>query len=196
MVGGGVAGLSAALAAADAGYEVVLVEKQAQLGGFLGQMKKKLPNAGTRHRSDFRRSRCQAQRGVRRSAHQGLLLGPDRQDRGSAGNVRRHAGNADWRFRPARRAIILPSGRKPYDTSKLVTMGRRATQRRSPTLKSKRWRPARASFGHQDRKSIQRVLFRSGCAGSRDAAHLPYCSSVCCMTTLKQMEEIRAKTAG
>ena len=29
------------------------------------------------------------------------------------------------------------------------------------------------------------------CAGSRDPDHLPYCSSVCCMDTLKQITYIR-----
>ena len=34
VVGGGISGMTAALAAADAGYEVVIVEKAGQLGGF------------------------------------------------------------------------------------------------------------------------------------------------------------------
>ncbi|MBI4797752.1 MAG: FAD-dependent oxidoreductase, partial [Desulfarculus sp.] len=38
VVGGGVAGLTAALGVADQGYEVVLVEKEAQLGGFGRQL--------------------------------------------------------------------------------------------------------------------------------------------------------------
>jgi quinone-modifying oxidoreductase subunit QmoB len=43
VVGGGVSGLSAALAAADAGYKVTLVEKSAELGGF----QKKVKNIAT-----------------------------------------------------------------------------------------------------------------------------------------------------
>ena len=41
-----------------------------------------------------------------------------------------------------------------------------------------------------DGKPAKRVLFVQ-CAGSREQDHLAYCSSVCCMTTLKQAEYIR-----
>ncbi|MBM3791065.1 MAG: CoB--CoM heterodisulfide reductase iron-sulfur subunit A family protein, partial [Acidobacteria bacterium] len=43
VVGGGAAGLTAALEAASAGYEVVLVEREASLGGFASAMKKRFP---------------------------------------------------------------------------------------------------------------------------------------------------------
>ena len=43
VVGGGIAGISAALDAAAAGYDVVLVEKQPQLGGFMKGLKKAFP---------------------------------------------------------------------------------------------------------------------------------------------------------
>ena len=36
----------------------------------------------------------------------------------------------------------------------------------------------------------QNILFIQ-CAGSRDADHLPYCSNVCCLTSLKQALYIR-----
>ena len=71
VVGGGVTGISAALEAAAAGYEVTLVEKEARLGGFAVTLKKHFPNAppymepsvnGLRIRSKrrciTRRSRC------------------------------------------------------------------------------------------------------------------------------------------
>jgi quinone-modifying oxidoreductase subunit QmoB len=45
VVGGGVAGLTAALEAAAAGAEVVLVEKEAQLGGFVATLKKRFPSS-------------------------------------------------------------------------------------------------------------------------------------------------------
>src|SRR4030065_2185396 len=43
VVGGGIAGMSAALEAAEAGYKVVLVEKEPQLGGFANKLYKKIP---------------------------------------------------------------------------------------------------------------------------------------------------------
>ena len=44
VVGGGLTGLTAALEAAEAGYPVVLVEKQAQLGGFVAALKERFPS--------------------------------------------------------------------------------------------------------------------------------------------------------
>jgi heterodisulfide reductase subunit A len=43
VVGGGVAGIQAALDLADAGYEVVLVEKQSSIGGVMAQLDKTYP---------------------------------------------------------------------------------------------------------------------------------------------------------
>ncbi|VEN72820.1 Heterodisulfide reductase subunit A [Candidatus Desulfarcum epimagneticum] len=43
VIGGGVTGMSAALDAADAGYEVTLVEKTSELGGYSAQCRKNLP---------------------------------------------------------------------------------------------------------------------------------------------------------
>lgn len=43
VVGGGITGMTAALESAKAGYQVVLVEKEAQLGGFANKLYKKVP---------------------------------------------------------------------------------------------------------------------------------------------------------
>jgi quinone-modifying oxidoreductase subunit QmoB len=45
VIGGGIAGISAALDAAKAGYEVTIVEKSAQLGGHANHWRKQLPMA-------------------------------------------------------------------------------------------------------------------------------------------------------
>ena len=43
VIGGGVAGIQAALDLADNGYEVVLVEKQPSIGGIMAQLDKTFP---------------------------------------------------------------------------------------------------------------------------------------------------------
>jgi quinone-modifying oxidoreductase subunit QmoB len=43
VVGGGVTGMTAALEAANAGYEVVLVEKAPALGGFVASLTRRFP---------------------------------------------------------------------------------------------------------------------------------------------------------
>ena len=46
VVGGGVAGIQAALDLADSGYEVILVEKQPSIGGRHGPARQDLPHHG------------------------------------------------------------------------------------------------------------------------------------------------------
>lgn len=45
VIGGGISGMTSALEAANAGYQVVLVEKEARLGGFMNKLYKKVPTA-------------------------------------------------------------------------------------------------------------------------------------------------------
>ena len=45
VIGGGISGLTSALGAADAGYEVVLVEKNPELGGWATKVYKQLPQS-------------------------------------------------------------------------------------------------------------------------------------------------------
>ena len=44
VIGGGITGLTAALAGADAGYEVLIVEKEPLLGGFMATLKRGIPH--------------------------------------------------------------------------------------------------------------------------------------------------------
>jgi len=41
-----------------------------------------------------------------------------------------------------------------------------------------------------DKKEVQSVVFAQ-CAGSRDENHLPYCSGICCLASMKQATYIR-----
>ncbi len=43
VMGGGISGLTAAIEAADAGYEVTIVEKESSLGGYAAKMRKQVP---------------------------------------------------------------------------------------------------------------------------------------------------------
>ena len=45
-----------------------------------------------------------------------------------------------------------------------------------------------------DGRPVESVLFVQ-CAGSRDKDHLPYCSTVCCMATLKHSVYIHEQNA-
>ena len=92
-------------------------------------------------------------------------------------------------------AIVVATGWHPYDATKLDTLGfgaypnvitnvmmERLATRGGPTG-GKILRPS-------DDKPPENIAFVQ-CAGSRDENHLPYCSSVCCMGSLKQVRYIR-----
>ena len=91
-------------------------------------------------------------------------------------------------------AIIWATGWKPYDASKIDNLGveyknvitnmmmERLAAINGPT-NCKVLRPS-------DNREVSRIAFVQ-CAGSRDENHLPYCSYICCMASLKQATYIR-----
>jgi quinone-modifying oxidoreductase subunit QmoB len=190
VVGGGLAGITAALESAEAGYPVVLVEKQAQIGGFVAKLKERFPGHApyTKPSSD----------GIADKVH-AVLYHPQIQVFTSARivkidgqpgmfNVEVESNGSSSSVRVG--AIIQATGWKPYDASKLGHLGYGI----SPDVVTNVEFEEMASSGRMarpsDGKPIQSVLFIQ-CAGSRDKNHLPYCSSVCCMATLKHAGYIR-----
>jgi quinone-modifying oxidoreductase subunit QmoB len=189
VVGGGVTGMSAALAAAETGYEVVLVEKQAQLGGFLREVKKQFPTRApyTEAASDGIAAKASAV-----AAHPRIKLycsSKIAKTEGQPGmfdvTLETPSGTSSERVG----AIILASGWKPYDTAKLAPLGY-GLPNVVTNVELEQMAAGKGIARPSDGKPVQRALFVQ-CAGSREAEHLPYCSSVCCMTTLKQMEYVR-----
>jgi quinone-modifying oxidoreductase subunit QmoA len=92
-------------------------------------------------------------------------------------------------------AVIIATGWRPYDVTKLDNLGagkysnvvtnvmmERLAAVNGPT-EGKILRPS-------DGKEPATVAFAQ-CAGSRDENHLPYCSAVCCMGSLKQARYVR-----
>ncbi|MCK5427089.1 MAG: CoB--CoM heterodisulfide reductase iron-sulfur subunit A family protein [Thermodesulfovibrionia bacterium] len=92
-------------------------------------------------------------------------------------------------------SIVLASGWKPYDAAKIDNLGfgtspniitnvmmERLAAPNGPT-KGKILRPS-------DSKEVKSVAFVQ-CAGSRDENHLPFCSAVCCLASLKQATYVR-----
>lgn len=94
-------------------------------------------------------------------------------------------------------AVIVATGWKPYDAAKIDNLGfgkvpnvitnmmmERLSAVNGPT-KGQLLRPS-------DAKPPAKVAFVQ-CAGSRDENHLPYCSAVCCMASLKHARYVREK---
>jgi quinone-modifying oxidoreductase subunit QmoA len=94
-------------------------------------------------------------------------------------------------------AIVWATGWQPYDAAKIDNLGfgqydniitnmmmERLASPNGPT-KGRILRPS-------DDKAPESVAFVQ-CAGSRDENHLPYCSYICCMASLKQATYVRER---
>ncbi len=189
VVGGGMSGLTAAIEAAETGYDVLLVEKDQALGGWAARLHRRVP---------FREPYAEPQdTGVadlvaRVMAHPKISV--------HLGSTLAETSGAPGRFavKIAQEsgvvhdetvgAIIQASGFTTYDIARLPELGGGlpgvVDQAGLETL-------AKAANGgviqRADGRAVNSVVFVQ-CAGQRDesGAHLPYCSGHCCATSVKQ----------
>jgi len=92
-------------------------------------------------------------------------------------------------------AIVWATGWKPYDATRIDNLGfgqvkNVVTNVMMERLASPTGPTAGKIVRPSDRKEITRIGFVQ-CAGSRDEKHLPYCSAICCMASLKQATYVR-----
>lgn len=191
VVGGGVAGMTAALEAADAGYEVVLVERESSLGGWAGRLWKRTPS-----KSPYAEPQeTGVAELVRRIAAQPLVsvhLGSTVV--ATTGAPGRFAVTIAAQDGPATTqetvgAIVQASGSTPYDIAKLPELGGGSNPHvvDQAGLEALAIKAAGGPIRRADGKAVERVAFVQ-CAGQRDASgrHLSYCSGHCCATSIKQ----------
>jgi quinone-modifying oxidoreductase subunit QmoA len=92
-------------------------------------------------------------------------------------------------------AIIVATGWKPYDATKIDNLHFGQFKNVvTNTMLERIASPNGPSNGEilrpSDNKKVEKVAFVQ-CAGSRDENYLPFCSSVCCLASLKQATYIR-----
>jgi quinone-modifying oxidoreductase subunit QmoA len=91
-------------------------------------------------------------------------------------------------------AIIWATGWKPYDASKIDNLGFQyqnvITNMMMERIASLNGPTGGRVVRPSDNKKISKIAFVQ-CAGSRDENHLPYCSYICCMASLKQATYVR-----
>jgi quinone-modifying oxidoreductase subunit QmoA len=94
-------------------------------------------------------------------------------------------------------SIVLATGWKPYDANKLSILGYAEHRDVVSNVQLERLaavdgptcgRVVRPSDGRE----AKRVAFVQ-CAGSRDVNHLAYCSSICCLSSIKEATYVRAQ---
>ncbi len=194
VVGGGISGLTAALESAHAGYETVLVERQAQLGGWAAQLVKRVPS---------RQPYADPQdTGV---AELVTLVTKNPMIKVYLSSTIGETSGAPGRFsvQIAQEsgamatedvgAIIQATGFTPYDMNKLPELGAGKSPNVVDHLGLEKLVRAAKDDGSgtvkrpSDGAEVKSVVFIQ-CAGQRDetGTHLPYCSGHCCATSIKQ----------
>ena len=190
VVGGGVTGITVALEAAEAGYEVVLVEKEPRLGGFVAGLKKWFPTAPpyTELAHDGIAAKIEAA-----TYHPNIqVLTSAKIDRieGQPGMFDVVVSNGSGGCAVRVGAIVMATGWKPYDATRLGHLGYGLSPDVVTNVELEKMAAQGPIARPSDGRPVGSVLFVQ-CAGSRDKAHLPYCSSVCCMATLKHATYVR-----
>jgi len=189
VVGGGMSGMTAAQAAADAGYAVALVEKTGALGGFANQMWKRMPFKAPH--ADAQPTGA-AELAAQVSANPKIkvyLNSTVAETAGAPGRfaikIAQESGSISEELCGA---IVQASGFSTYDIAKLPELG---GGQPNVTDQAGLEALAKAANGgpikRADGKEIKSVVFVQ-CAGQRDdsGTHLPYCSGHCCGTSIKQ----------
>ena len=189
VVGGGVSGLTAAIEAAETGYQVLLVEKAPQLGGWAARLWKRVP-----YREPYAQPQDTGMNELigRVVAHPLISVHLNSTLAETAGAPGRFAvkiaqdGGAVVQEMVG--AIVQTSGFTTYDVARLPELGGGL-----PGVVDQAGLEALAmaaqgkEFKRADGQAVQSVVFVQ-CAGQRDTTgiHLPYCSGHCCATSVKQ----------
>lgn len=92
-------------------------------------------------------------------------------------------------------AIVYATGWQPYDAGKIENLGFGTVQNVINNVMMERIAHGQGPTQGQvlrpsDQKKADSIAFVQ-CAGSRDENHLPYCSAVCCLASLKQARYAR-----
>ncbi|MGK7345869.1 MAG: FAD-dependent oxidoreductase [Candidatus Nitrospinota bacterium M3_3B_026] len=92
-------------------------------------------------------------------------------------------------------SIVYATGWKPYDAAKIANLGYSEIKNVINNVEMERLAAQNGPTGgkilrRDNGEPAKKVAFVQ-CAGSRDENHLPYCSSICCLASLKQATYVR-----
>ena len=192
VVGGGVTGMNAALSSAKAGYNVVLVEKEKELGGFYKKLYKLTPRKAPY--SELELNPCDDLIAEVMSYDKIKVVTnctlEETAGQPGAFNVTAKINGDIQNFVVG--TIIQATGWKPYEPEKLSYLGYGSSKNILTNVEFEELAKNNKLKKPSDNTDIKSIVFIQ-CAGSRDPEHLPYCSSICCMTSLKQALYVQEK---
>lgn len=183
VVGGGITGITAAIEGAKAGYTVHLVEKEDKLGGWLNKLHKQIPYAAPYNNlidPEIENKINELKQFENIKIHTSTTI---KVISGQPGKFNVTLLNSIEENITVG-SIVTSTGWKPYDASKLSHLGYGKTN----ILTNVEFEEF---IKNNTGKDLPKNILFIQCAGSRDKDHLPYCSSFCCGTSLKQATYIR-----
>lgn len=187
VLGGGLAGLTAALELADADQQVYLVERSGKLGGNVARVDLTAPYLDSAR--DIVKDR--SVRTLRHPKIRVLLESELIELKGFIGNfqpkVRTSTGEV---LELEVGAVVVCTGYKEFDATRAQNYG----YGRLPDVITSFELEAMIRKGKIETKAGKRPRYVSiiHCVGSRSEEFHPYCSRVCCMTALKYAHEIKS----
>jgi len=193
VIGGGIAGMTAALELADAGNTVHLVEKNNHLGGNLARVDLMAPYLySARDLLTERITRIQDHQKVH--VHLGSKV---TELTGFIGNFKAtialHNGKPAKEKKPAEVEIgnvVVCTGYKEFDASRIIHYGYGKLPNVITSFELEKM--IRAGRIETREGKVPRYVAIIHCVGSRSQEFHTYCSRVCCMTALKYASEIKS----
>lgn len=189
VVGGGITGMTSALSAAKAGYSVILIEKENRLGGWLNNVFKIEPS----HFPYFEPEVPELNKLISEIESNDKIKvfksSTINKISGEPGNFKVSLNNLPEETLIVG-SIIQTTGSKAYNANKLDYLGYGKSGNVLTAAEFEEYFINGKKL--LDGKPVKSVAFIQ-CAGSRDEKHLPYCSSTCCTTSLKQALYVKEK---
>ncbi len=191
VVGGGISGVTAAGEAAKAGYQVRLVEKTGELGGWAGKLFKRLPSKepyADPQKVDISQLHGQLQDDDNITIHLNSIV---TKTSGAPGQFKVDITNESGSTETVEvGAIVQASGFRKFDPTILTEFAydKSADVIDLAELEELARQAGDGSINRpSDAKPVESVAFVL-CAGQRSdkEGHLPYCSGFCCNTSIKQ----------
>ncbi len=181
VIGGGIAGMTAALSLAQQGSEVYLVEKATDLGGNLKHLYYSLDGEDPQQELERLRQLIQANPNI-----QLFTKAEIRNIEGSIGNFRTTISNHDASVVVKHGVVIVATGASQYQPDEYMCG-------QDKGVLTQRDLEARLAAGDDFLASATghaKTVVMVQCVGSRDAEH-PYCSRICCSDAIKNALRIK-----